>query len=220
MIGSALKALGDVFSPEFRGVLLKAVGLTLALFVVVFVVVQFLLSALTLVPWPWAETMIAIGAGLGMLVAFFFLMLPVTAIFAGIFLDGIAEMVERRHYPNDPPGTPLPMITAVLTAARFALVVVVVLIAVLPTVFFGIGAVAMIGANAYLLSREYFEMAAMRHMPVEEARAFRKAHGPRVFVAGLLPAVLSAVPLANLLVPLFATSYFVHLFKQARASSV
>ncbi|MFN0193173.1 MAG: sulfate transporter family protein [Aestuariivirga sp.] len=220
MISSAFKALGDLFAPEFRGILLKAVGLTLALFVGVFILVQILLATLALVPWPWAETMIAIGAGLGMLVAFFFLMSPVTAIFAGIFLDEIAAKVEKRHYPNDPPGTPLPTLTAVLTAVRFALIVLLVLLAVLPTVFFGIGAIAMVGANAYLLSREYFEMAAMRHMPVDEARAFRKANAPQVFVAGLIPAVLSVVPLANLLVPLFATSYFVHLFKEARASSV
>ncbi|NJM28861.1 MAG: cysteine biosynthesis protein CysZ [Rhizobiales bacterium] len=220
MISSVFKALGDLFAPEFRGVLLKAVGLTLALFVGLFILVQILLTSLTQLPWPWAETMAAVGVGLGMLVAFFFLMSPVTAIFAGIFLDEIAAKVEKRHYPNDPPGTPLPAITAILTGARFALIVLLVLLAVLPTVFFGIGAIAMVGANAYLLSREYFEMAAMRHMPVDEARGFRKANAPQVFVAGLIPAVLSVVPLANLLVPLFATSYFVHLFKEARASSV
>ena len=31
MITAALKALGDLFSPEFRSVLLKALGLTIAL---------------------------------------------------------------------------------------------------------------------------------------------------------------------------------------------
>ena len=84
---------------------------------------------------------------------------------------------------------------------------------------FGIGVIALVIANAYLLSREFFEMAAMRHMPAEEARALRKANAPAVFFAGLLPALLSFVPFANLLVPLFATSYFVHLFKPVRASS-
>jgi CysZ protein len=62
-------------------------------------------------------------------------------------------------------------------------------------------------------------MAAMRVMPVEQAKAFRKANGTNVFLAGFIPALLSLVPLVNLAVPLFATSYFVHLFRQARASS-
>ena len=59
----------------------------------------------------------------------------------------------------------------------------------------------------------------MRHMPVEEAKILRRENGPAIFVAGLLPAVLSLVPFVNLAVPLFATSYFTHLFKSVRASS-
>jgi CysZ protein len=87
-------------------------------------------------------------------------------------------------------------------------------------VFTGIGVAALVVANAYLLSREYFEMVAMRHMDVDEARAFRKENTPRVFAAGFVPALLSIIPIVNLVVPLFSTSYFVHIFKQARASAV
>jgi CysZ protein len=92
-------------------------------------------------------------------------------------------------------------------------------IAVLPLVFTGIGALALIVANAYLLSREFFEMIAMRHMPVDEARLLRRDNTPRIFAAGLVPALLSMIPVVNLVVPLFATSYFTHIFKQVRASS-
>ena len=92
-------------------------------------------------------------------------------------------------------------------------------LAVLPMVFFGIGAIALVAANAYLLGREYFEMVAMRHMPVEEARIMRKENSPTIFIAALLPALMSLVPILNLAVPLFATAYFTHLFKSVRASS-
>jgi CysZ protein len=92
-------------------------------------------------------------------------------------------------------------------------------IAVLPTVFFAIGAFVLVAANAYLISREYFVMAAARHLPLADAKALRKANTPMVFVAGLLPAIAAIVPILNLVVPLFATSYFVHLFKRAQASS-
>ena len=80
-------------------------------------------------------------------------------------------------------------------------------------------ALALIVANAYLLSREFFEMAAMRHMDVEDARHLRKANSPGIFVAGLLPALVSMVPIVNLVVPLFATAYFVHIFKGVRRTS-
>ena len=84
---------------------------------------------------------------------------------------------------------------------------------------FGIGAIALLIANAYLLSREYFEMAAMRHMPVEEAKLLRRENSTRIFASGFIPVLLALVPLVNLTVPLFSTSYFVHIFKGLKRSS-
>jgi CysZ protein len=219
MLNAAFKAASDVVSPEFRSVLFKALGLTLVLFAAIFLGVEVLLQYLQLIPWPWVETLAAVFAGGALLVAFFFLMSPVTAIFAGFFLDGIAEKVEAKHYPEEPKGKPLGTVTALLTSLQFALIVLVVNLAVLPLVFTGIGIFALAIANAYLLSREYFEMVAMRHMPIDEARALRKANTPQIFAAGLLPALLALIPIGNLLVPLFSTSYFTHIFKSVQASS-
>ena len=219
MFTSAIRAFGDLFSPEFRSVLLKALGLTIALFIAVLVIAEVLIASFTHFSWPWADRLVEIGTGLALLVAFFFLMSPVTAAFAGLFLDRIAEKVEERHYPWDPRGTPLPAGRAILMAIQFFVVVLLVNLAVLPTVFFGFGVLVLIAANAYLIGREYFEMVAMRHMPVEEARILRKENSPTVFIAALLPAVMSVVPFVNLVVPLFSTAYFTHLFKSVRASS-
>ena len=216
---AAFKALGDLLSPEFRAVLFKALGLTLALFIAVLIGVEVLLTTLTHFSWPWADWVLGVGTGIALLIAFFFLMSPVTAAFAGLFLDEVAEKVEARHYPLDPRGTPLATGRAILMALQFFVVVLVVNLAVLPVVLFGVGAVALVAANAYLLSREYFEMVAMRHMPEEEARILRRDNGPSVFFAGLLPALISLIPVVNLAVPLFATAYFTHLFKSVRGSS-
>lgn len=213
------RALGDVLSPELRSVLWRALGLTLLLFIAVLVGVQMLLAVLTEFSWPWADVVLGLGTGLVLLVAFFFLMAPVTAAFAGLFLDHVAVKVEQIHYAADRPGKPLPALQAILTGFRFLIVVLVVNLAVLPTVLFGIGAAVLLLANAYLLSREYFEMAAMRHMPVEDARSLRKANAVRVTLSGFIPAAFALVPVANVLVPLFATSYFTHIFKQAQRSS-
>ena len=89
----------------------------------------------------------------------------------------------------------------------------------MPAVFFAIGAVILVLANAYLISREYFVLAATRHMPMAEAREFRRVNSPKVLLAGFIPALMALVPFVNLLVPLFSTSYFVHLFKSVRRSS-
>ena len=40
----------------------------------------------------------------------------------------------------------------------------------------GVNALVFFVANAYLFSREYFELAAMRYRPIEQARALRRRH--------------------------------------------
>lgn len=214
MITAALSALRDMFSPGFRKVLWKALGLSILLFAGILVVIEVLLSLLVAFPWPWLETILAIATGLGLFAAFFFLMAPVTAVFAGLFLDDIAAMVEERDYPADAPGRTLDNATALLTGIQFGLLVLMVNLAVLPALFFGIGAAVMVVANAYLLGREYFQMIAMRHSKASDARALRKQNAGRIFAAGLIPAAVALVPLVNLFVPLFATAYFVHIYKQ------
>jgi CysZ protein len=221
MFSAFFKAVNDVTSPEFRGVLWKSIGLTLVLFIGVLVGVETLLSFLTLVPWPWLQTMIALGTGIGLIAAFFFLMSPVTAIFAGLFLDWIASRVEQRHYPQDKKGKALSSFAAILFGLQFALVALGVNLVVIPLVFFGgFGAILLLLANAYLISREYFEMAATRFMSKSAASNLRTENFRKLYLAGLIPAALSMIPIVNLVVPLFATSYFVHIFKSVQRSSV
>ena len=133
-------------------------------------------------PWPWLDEVIAAVASLGLLVALFFLMAPVTAIFAGLFLDTVADIVERKHYPGERVGRPPSTFSSVFMAVQFGLLVLLVNILVLPTVFFGIGALIMLVVNAYLLSREYFTMAAARHMPVRQIRCARLRQPLQLFM--------------------------------------
>jgi CysZ protein len=219
MIKAAFKALGDLLSPEFRSIFWRAIGLTLLMFVAVFAAVQAAFYFLTFFPYPWVETIAAIGAGLGLLVAFFFLMAPVTAVFAGLYLDDIAAKVEARHYASHAPGKALSVFKAMAISVQFGLLVLGVNLLALPLVFTGFGAIVLVVINAYLLSREYFEMAAMRFMSPGDAKDLRASNAVPVFIAGLLPAVMSLVPILNLTVPLFSTSYFVHLFKQVKQTS-
>ena len=69
-------------------------------------------------------------------------------------------------------------------------------------------------ATAWLLSREYFDLAAMRFRPPDEAKALRKHHAGTVFVAGLLIAAFVSIPIVNLATPLFAMSLMVHVHKR------
>ena len=77
----------------------------------------------------------------------------------------------------------------------------------------GVNLIAFYVGNGYLLGREYFEMVAMRHLPAAEARRLRKANRGSVLLCGVVIAGLASVPILNLLTPLFATAFMVHVYK-------
>ena len=70
--------------------------------------------------------------------------------------------------------------------------------------------------NGYLVGREYFDMIASRHLDPAAARALRKSYRGRVYVAGLVLAVLFTVPVVNLFAPMLGAAAMVHLFHSLR----
>lgn len=220
MFHAANLAFNQMFSKPFRVVFFKALGITLILLVLLWLGVQAALASFLVVPYPWLETFIAWATGAGMLVGLGFFIAPVTSVFAGIFLDEIAERVEKRYYPNDPPGKETPFIKSIGMSIRFGLLVLGVnIVALILVLFFGLGVPIFFIANGYLLGREYFELAALRSRTHAETRAFREEHALTVFVAGLVIAVFLAIPIVNLLTPLFATAFMVHMHKMLSGST-
>ena len=105
----------------------------------------------------------------------------------------------------------------VLSLKFFGVVIAGNLLALLLLLVPGVNIAAFFLVNGYLLGREFFEFAAMRFRPEAEAKALRRRHAGTVFLAGLVIAVFLAVPLLNLLTPLFAAAMMVHLHKAVAA---
>ena len=214
MLIAAGQAFQDLFTPAFRGVLFKCVGFTIALLAAMVIAALWVFG--TFVEWPgWVETLIAWLGGLALVVGSVFLIPPVTSLIAGLYLDDIAEVVERTHFPSDPPGRELPTAQSILLAVKFFLVVLGVnIVALFLLLIPGVNLIAFYLGNGYLLGREYFELAAMRHMPQAEAKQLRVANRGTILMCGLVIAGLASVPILNLLTPLFATSFMVRIYKQ------
>ena len=213
MLTAAGQAFQELFTPPFRKVLIKCVGFTIALLVLLIVVIEFVFG--TLVSWPgWIETTIAWLGGLALVVGSIFLVQPVTSLIAGLYLDDIAAEVEKANYPADPPGRALPTLAAVGVALKFFFAVLAVnLVALFLLLIPGVNVIAFYLGNGYLLGREYFELAAMRHVAPLEAKQLRKANRMTVLMCGLIIAGLASVPILNLLTPLFATAFMVRIYK-------
>jgi CysZ protein len=215
MLDDALAALRQIFTPPFRAVLVKTLGLTLLLLALIWLGLDRLVVHFIAVPYPWLATVLSIATGIGLFVGLAFLLAPASSLVAGFFLDELAEIVEREIYPPDRIGRPLPAGYAVWLAVRFALLSALVnFIALMLLLVPGINAIAFFVANAYLLSREFFELAALRYRPLKDVRALRRRYRLRIFVGGLLIAALLAVPIVNLLTPLFGAAFMVRLHKR------
>jgi CysZ protein len=213
MLSAAIQAFRQLFTPPFRAVLLKCVGFTIGLLVILIILIEGLFSHF--VDWPsWIETTVEWLGGLALVVGSIFLIPPVTSLMAGLYLDDMASEVERISYPSDPPGKELPTLAAVGVGLKFFFVVLAVnLIALFLLLVPGLNLIAFYVGNGYLLGREYFEMVAVRHLLPDEARSLRKANMGYVSLGGLIIAGLASVPVLNLLTPLFATAFMVHIYK-------
>ena len=230
MLDAAIKALLQILSPPMRAILYKAIGLALVLIVVLAIGLQWLLSWFATSGESWGEAMlgpgfhtplnilawiVSIAAGLGVVLGGIFLMPAITSLVASVFVDDVADHVEREHYPAERAGTALPFGLALTEGGKTALLTILVYLIALPFVFVaGAGFIVFFVATAWLLGREYFELAAMRFRSPAEAKAMRRSNAATVFAAGLVIAGFVSIPIVNLATPLFGMAFMVHLHKR------
>lgn len=219
MLAIASRSFSEVLSPPFRAILWKSLGITVALLFLVWASIQGTVNYfIDFADYPWLETVVSLLTGIGAFVGLGFLIAPVSAIFAGLFQDEVAELVEQHDYPADPPGKAMALIPSLVLAVKFAGVIILGnLFALFLLLVPGINIIAFFMVNGYLLGREFFQFAAMRQTSEAEARRLRKVHGGTVMIGGMLIACVLAVPILNLLTPIFATVFMVHLFKRVHA---
>jgi uncharacterized protein involved in cysteine biosynthesis len=234
MLDAAVKALSQILAPPMRAILWRSIGLALVLIVVLAIGLQRLLNWLATYGEGWAEAMLgpgfhnalnvlawilSIAAGFGVVFGAVFLMPAITALVASVFVDDVADIVEREYYPAEQPGVALPLGVAIPEGVKTALLTILVYLIVLPFVFFaGAGFIAFFVATAWLLGREYFELAAMRFRPPAEAKAMRKDNAGIIFIAGLVIAAFVSIPIVNLATPLFGMAFMVHMHKRLSGS--
>jgi CysZ protein len=230
MLDAAIRALAEIFSKPMRAILWRSIGLALVLIVVVAIALQRVLNWLAGAGEIWAEQMaganfhavletlswvVSIAAGLGVVFGAIFLMPAVTSLVASVFVDDVADHVERKDYPAELPGQPLPIVRALFEGLKTSSLTILVYLVALPFLFFaGLGLVVFFLATAWLLGREYFELAAMRFRSPAEAKALRKHHSTQVFIAGLFIAAFVSIPIVNLATPLFGMAFMVHIHKR------
>ena len=227
ILSDFLKSVAQFDDPKFRRVLWRGMGLTIALLIAACLLVNFGINQLLSSAWAanligdqsWLGALINIGGVLFTIALSIWLMVPVTSAIIALFLDEVAQAVEARHYPHLPKQTATKLQDQILVGIRFlgilllanvgALILSMIVPLLAPFVFWA--------TNGYLMGREYFQMAAMRRMPLAQAQELYQRHQGSIWTAGILMAIPMSIPLVGLFIPILGAATFTHQFERLRA---
>ena len=96
MLTAARDAFAQIFTPPFRSVLWKSLGLTLAILALVWFGLDRVVLSYATVTNPWLATAVSVLTGLGLFIALAFLVAPASSLVAGFFLDELAERARNK----------------------------------------------------------------------------------------------------------------------------
>ena len=231
MFAALSKAIQQCSDPTFRRVLLRAVGLSLAVFVLLWIVAGALLAwgGGWLLDWInpegiWQDVLEVVfgAAGVGGILFASFILFPAVMVMVMSFLlEEIAVTVEGRHYPGLPPARPQPIGEMLRSGLAFAAMTVAINLLALPFYLLLIflppfNLFLFYGVNGYLFGREYFEIVALRRQNPTDAKRLRRRYRGRLFLAGILITVMMTIPIVNLFAPIVATGFMVHVFEDLK----
>ena len=223
IFASFRKALGQISDPRFLRVMVLGVILSIALLTGAYAAFLWVLETFIpnsveipfVGPVGGLDTLLSWGSFLLMIGLSVFLMIPVASVFSGLVLVDVAAAVEDRHYPSLPPAPRAKLSDTLIDTANFmgllialnvfALIFYVFAGPFIPVVFWVI--------NGFLLGREYFTLVASRRLGRLGAKALRKQHWIKVWLAGILMAAPLSIPLINLLIPVLGVATFTHMFQ-------
>jgi len=209
-IAPSIAQLGD---PRIRGVVFKTAALTL-LVMIAMLAGAWRAAETVHVSQQWLHWFIDFASLLAAAILAAVLFGVIASIVVSFFLNDVADAVEARHYPWAGPARRQSMDELVREGLRFAGVSLLVNFLALPVYLFfpAINLFVFYGLNGYLLSREYFELVAFRRIAPPEARRLRLTHPAEMLLSGVLIAVILTIPVLNLVAPVLATAFMVHVY--------
>ena len=226
MLGALSKAIAQLGDPKIQRLIGLSILLTLIVFAVLGLLAWWLIGWLSGLSGWWAEAA-QIGGVLVTLVIAWFTFPALTAAISAIFSEKVISAVEARYYPGRPAPMETSVMAGIIDGLKLALISLVVNIITLPLLFvFPLYIAVSWALNGYLLGREYYEMAAFRRLDRATAKQLFAARRSTFTLGGVIIAILSTIPVLNLIAPIIATAFVVHLFESVidstndRAASV
>jgi CysZ protein len=215
MFTALCRAIYALTMPSMRRVVALSLGLAVLTFAALWVAVAGLLYNAALFEWRVLNWLVDLMGGLAVLALSWLLFPAVVTAIMSLFLERIAAAVEALDYPGRGPPRRQRIGETIAATLRLTGLTLLLNLLALPVYLLvpGINLVLFLTLNGYLLGREYFEVVALRRLDAAAARAARSRFGLRVFLGGVMIAALFSVPLVNLVAPVIATAFMVHVFE-------
>jgi CysZ protein len=218
---SLSRALGQFDDPKIQAIVWKSLLGALVVFAILGTILWFLAGWMVSGLAHWVDWIAHFGTLiLTVALSWFLFPVAVTSV-VGLFLESVAGAVEARYYPGRAAARQQSVLAMVWAGLRFAGVALLLNLALLPAyllllVFPPLYLLVFYSVNGYLLGREYFELVAYRRIEERDADELRRACRGRVMLAGVAMAFMLTIPVFNLVAPIAATAFAVHLFEALR----
>jgi uncharacterized protein involved in cysteine biosynthesis len=215
MVIALFRAVGALAALPMRRVVVLGLGLAVVTFAVLWLGVAAILYHAAFFEWRPLNWLVDVLGGLGVLVLSWLLFPAVVTLIMSFYLERVAAAVEALDYPGRVRPRRQPVAELIGVTLRLAALTLVLNLLALPVYLLvpGINLFLFFALNGYLFGRGYFEVIALRRLDLGEARSVRSRFAGRIFLGGVVIAGLFALPLVNLVAPVIATAFMLHIFE-------
>jgi CysZ protein len=215
MLIALYRAVCALSTPPLRRIVALSLALALLTFALLWLAVAGILYNTAFFEWRPLNWLADVMGGLVVLALSWLFYPAVVTLIMSLFLERVAAAVEALDYPGHGPPRRQPIREILGAMLRLTGLTLLLNLLALPAYLLlpGINLFLFLTLNGYLLGREYFEVVALRRLDAAATRAARNRFGLRVFLGGVVIATLFALPLVNLVAPVVATAFMLHLFE-------
>ncbi len=215
MVVAFFRAVGALSEPPMRRVVALSLALAILTFAVLWLAIAAILYHTAFFDWRPLNWLVDLLGGLAVLGLTWLLFPAAVTLIMSFYLERVAAAVEAADYPGRGPPRPQSVGEIVSITLRLMLLTLLFNLLALPVYLLvpGINLFLFLALNGYLFGRGYFEVVALRRLDMGAARRVRSRFAGRIFLGGVVIAGLFALPLVNLVAPVIATAFMLHLFE-------
>ena len=215
MFVAFFRAVGALSEPPMRRIVALSFALAVATFALLWLAVAAMLYHTAFFDSRLLNWLINLLGGLAVLGLTWLLFPAAVTLIMSFYLERVAAAVEAVDYPGRGPPRRQSVREIAAITLRLTLLTLLFNLLALPVYLLvpGINLFLFLALNGYLFGRGYFEVVALRRLDMGAARRVRSRFAGRIFLGGVVIAGLFALPLVNLVAPVIATAFMLHIFE-------